>query len=435
VVELSPVRAWHPNPEVADPSELVCPVYDTLSDAEQARFAAHPFNAARFVPRPKGVPLEQFLLASVGRLGEALTARAYVQDERPAFYIYGIGYLPPPDILETIEPEQRRAHYLLLGLVGALDFARVGHGEVAMHERTFADRVEERAALTEATGMTFAPIMAGYHLPEHGLNDWIERRLGLHRRSLSFRGTVPPIVEAVLAGTTHRLWRIDAPGEVDALRAQIQTLRLLILDGHHRFTAAAHRFHSGHRSAPLTMLVEGQDRALQLLPWHRVLASSIVSPELVESAVRSEFPEATGSEGTPSPATAIERLRAMHRHHHRGFLVVERDRLLEVHGPKSEDVGADFDLLHRFLEDRLGVDPEELEFVRSPRHAFERISERGSAALHGTAFLVPGLTEKGIEERAFGRGMVMAHKSTMFQPKVAEGMLFAPSGDSEDATD
>jgi hypothetical protein len=433
VVELSPVRAWHPNPEVADPNQLVCPVYDTLSDAELARFASHPFNAAGFVPRPRGIPLDEFLVRSVGRLGEALTARAYLQDERPAFYVYGISYIPPPDILETIEPEHRRARYLLLGLVGALDFRQVGHAQVAMHERTFADRVEERAALSGATGMTFAPIMAGYHLPEHGLNDWIERRLGLHRRSLAFSGTVPPLAEAVLDGTTHRLWRIDSPAEIEELRAQLRDLRLLILDGHHRFTAAAQRFHSGRPSAPLTMLVEGQDRALQLLPWHRLLASSIASPEDVDSAVRVEFPEVVHSEAPPSASVAIDRLRRMHRHHHRGFLVLGGDQLLEVHGPASDDVGADFDVLHSFLEDRLSIDPESLEFVRSPRHAFERLADPNSFSHRGTAFLLPGLTEKGIEERAFGRGRVMAHKSTMFQPKVAEGMLFAPAGGDEES--
>jgi uncharacterized protein (DUF1015 family) len=428
VVDFSPVRAWHPNPEVADPDRLVCPVYDTLSDKELTEFAARPFNAARFVPRPKGVPLNQFLLASVGRLGEALAARAFVQDDQPAFYVYGISYIPPPDILETIEPDQRRARYLLLGLVGALDFGRIGHGQVAMHELTFADRVEERAALTEATGMTFAPIMAGYHLPDHGLNDWIERRLGLHRRSLAFRGTVPPITEAVLNGTTHRLWRIDAREEIEELQSRLQDLRLLILDGHHRFTAAAHRYHSGKPTAPLTMLVEGQDRALQLLPWHRALATSIASREAVESAVRAEFPEVVTVEGRPSVSLTIDRLRHMHRYHHRGFLLVGEDRLLEVRGPASDDVGADFDVLHGFLEHRLGIDPEDLEFVRSPRLALDRILDPGSSTHHGTAFLLPGLTEKGIEERAFGRGMVMAHKSTMFQPKVAEGMLFAPAG-------
>jgi len=170
------------------------------------------------------------------------------------------------------------------------------------------------------------------------------------------------------------------------------------------------------------MLVEGQDRALRLLPWHRILPTTAASCESLVAAARREFPVVLDLETRFTVTVAIERLRAMHRDHRRGFVLHHRDRTVEVHGPDSEDVGADFDLLHSFLEDRLGVDPHELEFVRSPRRALDRVAD-GSA----TAFLLPDLTEQGIEDRAFGQGTVMAHKSTMFLPKVAEGMLFAPA--------
>jgi len=420
MVELRPVRAWHPNTTGHDVNQLICPVYDTLSDAELRRYAAHPHNAAQFVPRPREMSAPQFVVTAVGRLGQALTAGAFIQDDRPAYYVYGISYVPPADILETIEPAHRRDRYLLLGLVGALPLDSIDAGQVAMHERTFADRVAERVALTDATGMSFAPIMAGYHLPDHRLNDHLEHRLGLNRRTLSFEGSVPPVVEAVLDGTTHRLWRIDEPDDLKAVHTLVQELRLLILDGHHRFTAAAQRYHEGRVSAPLTMLVEGQDRALRLLPWHRILPTTAASCESLVAAARREFPVVLDLETRFTVTVAIERLRAMHRDHRRGFVLHHRDRTVEVHGPDSEDVGADFDLLHSFLEDRLGVDPHELEFVRSPRRALDRVAD-GSA----TAFLLPDLTEQGIEDRAFGQGTVMAHKSTMFLPKVAEGMLFA----------
>lgn len=422
MVELWPVRAWHPNTMAYDANELVCPVYDTLSPGELTQYAAHPFNAARFVPRPRDMPTSQFVLAAVGRLGEALAARAYIQDDRPAYYVLGISYVPPPDILETIEPADRRSRYLLLGLVGALPFTSIRHGQVAMHERTFEDRVAERVALTEATEMSFAPIMAGYHLPDHRLNDYLESHLGLNRRHLSFEGSVPPIAEAVLDGTTHRLWRVDAPNEVDQLRAMVRELRLLVLDGHHRFTAAAERSHAGRASAPLTMLVEGQDRALRVLPWHRVLPCSVARFETIAAATRQQFPAVISIEPPLTAESALERLRAMRRKRLRGFLIHFGDKTLEIHGPSSDDVGADFDLLHAFLEDRLGTDPHEFEFVRSPRLALERVTDRS-----GAAFLLPELTERGIEDRAFGRGSVMAHKSTMFLPKVVEGMLFAPA--------
>jgi len=425
MVEVFPVRGWHPDPSTVDPDSVVCPVYDTVSDADMVRFASHRFNAARFVPRPRGMALEQFLLASVGHLGEALRADAYVQDAAPAFYVYGVRYQPPSDIAETIDPSQRRSEYLLLGLVGALDLDRIAHGEVALHERTFSDRVEERVALADATGMNFAPIMAGYNLPDHRLNNRIEELLGLDRRLLAFDSTVPPIVTARMDGTSHLLWRLDDAATIRSIQSELAGARLLVLDGHHRFTAAAKRHHEGQRTMPLVMLVEGGDRALQVLPWHRVLPGDVVAPEGVVDAAREAFPGTRTLGAAPSIENALGNLREMSTRHRRGFLLLAPDAAFEVPAPASADVGADFDVLHSFLENQLGLDPHELEFVRSPRQAMERATATEDAPA-GTAFLLPGLTEHGIEERAFGRGLLMAHKSTMFLPKVAEGVIFAP---------
>ena len=425
VVELFPVRGWHPDPARVDPDSLLCPVYDTVSDDDVRKFAARPFNAARFVPRPRTMALEQFLLASVGHLGEALRSGAYVQDPVPSLYVYGIRYRPPPDIVEAVEPSRRRPEYLLLGLVGVLDLDRVSHGEVALHERTFPDRVEEREALADATGMNFAPILAGYTSTDHRLNDRIEQVLGLDRRRLALDSARAPTVIGRLGGTSHLLWRLDDVEVIRSLRADLAGSRLLILDGHHRFTAAAKRHHEGQRTMPLVMLVEDGDRALQVLPWHRVLPGDVAAPAGVVEAARESFPGTRGLGAAPSVEGAVGALHEMTARQRRGFLLIAPDAAFEVPGPPTDDVGADFDLLHSFLEEQLGIDPHDLEYVRSPRQALEQAGP-DSDGTAGTAFLLPGLTERGIEERAFGRGQLMAHKSTMFLPKVAEGLLFAP---------
>ena len=426
MVDLSAVRAFHPDPSRADPNQLVCPVYDTLNADDFARYTARPHNAAGFVPRPAHRTLEQFLEGASRALEEAITSGAYARDARPSLYVYGIQYTPPADIVEALEPEDRRPSYLLLGLVGSLDIARLEHGQVALHERTFPDRVAERVALTAATGMGFAPILAGYHVAGHRLNDRLEELLGLHRRSLSFQGGVPPLVEATVSDAIHRLWRLDDPALVEELRGIVRELRLLILDGHHRFTAAARRHYEGHPSAPLVMLVDGGDRALQLLPWHRVLPPLVAPPELVGERAEREFEEVVDHGRFAGPEAAIARLHRMRRDGRRGFLIHSAKRSLEVRLPDSTDAGADFDGLHAFLEESLSIDPESLSFVRSPRLAWEAIDPVAGAASGGTAFLVPGLSARGVEARAFDRGEVMAQKTTMFLPKVAEGLLFAP---------
>ena len=425
MVLLLPVRAWHADARNVNPDAVVCPVYDTLSPAEEARFSHLPYNAARFVPRPHGAELDRFVRSASANLLEACNAGAFRQDPTPALYVYGVRYRPPPDIAEAIELPQRRDEYLLLGLVGALDLDRTAPHEVALHERTFSDRVDERVALADATGMNFAPIMMGYNVPDHRLNDRIEDLLGLDRRLLAFDSAVRPVVSANLNGTSHLLWRIEEPEAIRSVQRELEGTRVLVLDGHHRFTAARQRQNAGRRTGPLVMLVEGGDRALQLLPWQRVLGGDVIAPREVVHAAERTFSELRPLGSPLTVAKAIHRLHDMKTGHRRGFLLATPGGAFEVPGPSSGDVGADFDHLHSFLEGRLGLDPHRLEFVRSPRHALEGASATPGQA--GTAFLLPGLTEKGVEERAFVQGRLMAHKSTMFLPKVAEGVIFAPA--------
>jgi len=310
--------------------------------------------------------------------------------------------------------------------VGVLDLDRTSPREFALHERTFPDRVDERVALADTTGMNFAPIMMGYNVPDHRLNDRIEELLGLDRRLLAFDSAMPPAVTANLGGTSHLLWRVDEPGAVRSLQEELEGTRLLVLDGHHRFTAAMKRQGEGRRTMPLVMLVEGGDRALQLLPWHRVLGGEVIAPEEVVRAAERTFAQRHPLGAPLSVPEAVSRLHEMQRDHRRGFLLSTPNAAFEVSGPASANVGADFDFLHAFLEEELNLDPHRLEFVRSPRQALEGAASDTSGRA-GTAFLLPGLTEPGVEERAFGQRKLMAHKSTMFLPKVAEGVIFAPA--------
>jgi uncharacterized protein (DUF1015 family) len=426
MVELVAVRAYHPVDPAA--SGLVSPVYDTLSDEDFYRFSRNPSNASTFVARPSSMPLEEFLRRAPERLQQALASGAYVRDRADALYVYGIRYSPPPDILEALPIESRRTEYLLLGLVGALDLRHTPESFIARHENAFPERIEERVRLTAATGMTFAPIMAGYTLADHALNDLLENTLGLHRRSLSLEGTAPPIVRATLDGTEHRLWRL----EDEAVRAEIarllKPLRILILDGHHRYGAARELLRrSEPGSSPLVMLVESRDRALQLLPWHRALTRDAAPlPELVARA-GSRFVSVSRLAADPAVESVVVELDRMSRNRERGFLAVGPSEAWRFNGPQGSDGGADFDMLHTYLTEEFRRDPHDFGVFRSPRSAIEAIRDSGSHWFGGVAFLLPRLREEAIQEQAFTTGLVMVHKSTMFFPKVAEGVIFAPT--------
>ncbi len=186
MVRLRAVRAYHPDPERGNASELVSPVYDTLSDEDHRRYGSRRFNAASFTSRPRGVPLSDFLRDAPRRLKEALNAGVYRQDPDPSLYIYGIRFRPEEEIQLELPASDRREEYLLLGLVGGLEISSDDPRDIALHEKVFPDRVEERIRLTDATGTSFAPILAGYTLPSHEVNDLLEEFLGINRRALEF---------------------------------------------------------------------------------------------------------------------------------------------------------------------------------------------------------------------------------------------------------
>ncbi len=421
MVRLEPLRAWHPDPSRFDPNDLVAPVYDTIGWEEHRQLEARPHNAAQFTSRRTDMAVGDFVQLATRKLTEAKRAGAYIRDEVPGLYVYSIEYRPEPDILETIPEEHRRDRYMLLGLVGALSMENLE--EVALHERTFTDRVEERVELERATGIHNAPIMAGYQMADHQVNDLLERDLGLDRRNLSFEANRAPLVVASLHGSVHRLWSITEPATVEALQRKLQPTRILILDGHHRYTAARHLREQGHGVLPLTILVEADDRALLLLPWHRVLVSTQWGPEAIRSKLLEEFPRAQRLDPSPRADGSLTRLRELRDGKTQGFLMRSGVGTYIVTGPPLEHEGDNFQLLHRFLEETLRVDPASLSFVRSPAQATEEAQRS-----NGTAFLVPPLSMEGVAEEAFAR-RVMAQKSTMFLPKVAEGVLFSQLSD------
>ena len=106
--ELLPVRAWLPNPAIVEPTDVIAPVYDTLTEADFARFGPKPYNAAGFVARPPEVAPAEFIEQAFKKLDTACRIGAFIQDASPSLYVYGIRYSPPTDIEETIAPEQRK---------------------------------------------------------------------------------------------------------------------------------------------------------------------------------------------------------------------------------------------------------------------------------------------------------------------------------------
>lgn len=420
-MRLDTVRIWHPDPTRKDASRLVCPVYDTLSSSEWATYADRPHNAAHFVTHPATLTSEAFLEIARTELQAALGAGAYQPEAEPALFVYGIRYRMASDVAETYPAADRRAEYLLLGLVGTVSIDDDWRETIAPHERTFPDRVEERRRLGAATGFQFAPIVAGYSMPGHEVNDALERELGIDRRGLDFEGRRPPLLEVTLNGMSHRLWAVRDPHVIAHVRSLLSDTRLLILDGHHRFQAQLAARRAGETAHALMMLVESRDRALLLRPWHRRLAQAHASWETWAESARTRFGTITDLGASFTMEGLLEELSQLARSGRTGFIMMDRGRAIVVRGPPREGPGSDFEVLHTFLAQNASLQGEPIEFVATPRQTAELTRAHG-----GLAFLLPTTTVEAIEDLAFSRRTLMAEKSTMFLPKVVDGLLFAP---------
>ncbi len=424
MVEIEPVRLYYPNPNVVRPDDVVCPVYDTLSREERARYAHRPFNAARFVTRPVDVTVEAFVAEARAELARALGAGAYRADEAAGLYIYGLEYEAPPELAETYEAKERREAYLLLGLVAAVRIDSPTSESVAPHERTFPDRVDERVRLFRATGVQFAPIVAGYSMPDHAVNDRLESYLGVDRRRLRLRSVRPPLVSARLGRGRHSLWRIDDPELAADLRATMRRTRLLLLDGHHRYTAAVRGASPDRPRYPLVMMVESRDRALHLRPWHRWVGPHSLTDRPVRGAPIDPLWTLRELAAPTTVESALALQAEIPRGERAGFVAFDRHRALVVSAPRHGGPRDDYEILHGWLAQSWRLAPIKAEPVRSPREAFERVAHE-----QGTAFLLPPTTVEAIERLAFDERGTMAEKSTLFWPKVVDGLLFAPAPD------
>lgn len=205
----------------ADPARLralTSPAYDLIEPAERVQLgAADPHSIVHLTLPTFGVEDAARRLALWRREGVLHT------DPAPSLFVYEMAEA-------TGEPVTR-------GWIGAVEIpSRTSGGAAASivpHEDTVAAVVADRLRLRAATEADLEPIV----LAHDGGPGPADRVAGRHVAES------PPIIDLVDGGGVwHRVWRVDDPGEVAAVCADMASRRAVIADGHHRYASAtAHR--------------------------------------------------------------------------------------------------------------------------------------------------------------------------------------------------
>jgi uncharacterized protein (DUF1015 family) len=260
MADFRPFQALRYNPAVAgNPSDLVAPPYDVVSDADKrVLYARSPYNISRVdygEDRSGDSDSNNRYTRARDQLDDWRKKGVLVVDETPALYAYD----------QQFELHGKR--YTRRSIFGKLRLEEFEKGIVLPHEVTGATAKADRLRILEATNTHLSPVMCLYE--SNGIPAIDDSVLGA------------PVLDATLNGDRHLLRPVEASA-ADAFCAALKDRRLFIADGHHRYETginyrnerkAAASSWSGEEPENFIVaaLVAADEPGLVVLPTDRVL--------------------------------------------------------------------------------------------------------------------------------------------------------------------
>jgi uncharacterized protein (DUF1015 family) len=366
--------------------QTLCPPYDVIGPELAKALRGRPRNAV-FLELPQGEGAARYARAKAAWkkwTGDGTLAR----DARPAFYV-----------VEEAYAHGGRAR-VRRGFLAALGATPAAARAIIPHERTLAKPKADRLRMLNALRVNVSPIFGVFADPS-----------GAARRALAEAARSKPVARGKShAGVGYRLWRVDEPRLVEALRRALSPRSILIADGHHRYSVS--RDHHKATKLPgsdavLTYLVPDEDKGLVVLPTHRIAAKSLFARAESLASLKKY-----GSLGALSKSLA----RAKNPY---AFGLIEKGFWLGT--PKSGN-GCRSGLAVEWLGAQLLAEtlPDEMSYTPDAATAARKAKAAGGAAV-----LVKPFTVAQVRRAAKAVGL-LPQKSTYFFPKIATGLAFRP---------
>jgi uncharacterized protein (DUF1015 family) len=397
---LRPFRALRPAPAAA--ARVAAPPYDVVDTAEARALAAgNPDSYLRVsrpeIDLPEGVDEHEDRVYAQGakNLAELVSRGVLRQDPAPRFYVYA----------------QRMGTHRQTGLVACASVEEYDADLVKKHEKTRADKEDDRTRHIDELGAHDEPVFLTYRAVPA-----IDAEIEAVKRG------APEYDLTTKDGVEHRLWVVppDAGERIEALFRPVPAL--YVADGHHR-SAAASRVHAKRRGQPgehgaFLAVVFPHDQ-MQILAYNRVVRDRRGrSPEALLEELRRVMDVEPAAAPAPEAPLSFGVFAAG-----RWWRARVRPGSFDAKDPvASLDCSIAQD---RILGPIFGVaDPrrdKDVDFVGGIRGAAElerRVREQGwSMALH----LFPTRVEQLMA--VSDAGLLMPPKSTWFEPKLRSGLF------------
>jgi uncharacterized protein (DUF1015 family) len=248
-------------------SKLISPPYDAVSaalrDELAARSAHNIIHLDLGADRQGDGPDENRYVRAARSFERWLADLTLRQDPAAALYPLEQSFMGPDG-----RPCVRR------GFVAACRLHAYGEGSVLPHEKTLTAPKADRLEQLKHVPANLSPVLGLYE---------DERGEGGRALEAAIGGAGDPVAEADSDdGTHHRLWRVEHPALVAALRRVLADKKVVIADGHHRYESAlqyrdlvdrekpGQPAGAGHRFIMMT-LCSMSDPGVVIYPTHRLL--------------------------------------------------------------------------------------------------------------------------------------------------------------------
>jgi uncharacterized protein (DUF1015 family) len=423
---------------LGNPSSLVAPPYDVISEEEQEAFyRAHPNNVIRLIlgKRKTGdSDWDNRYTRSADCFKRWETEDVLIRSETPSMYVTSHTFCPN----DGAEPKTR------WGLIALVRIEDEGSGVILPHEKTFSAHKDDRLKLMRACNAQFSQIFSLYEDPDNRVMDCVREVIeGKPLLAFDFKD-----------GSHHALWSVQQRPLFKRVAEALSDKRIFIADGHHRYETARNyrnsmRARYGHRPPNrsyeyvMMVLTSMEDEGLMILPSHRLVRRcDTFSPGAFFEKVgqwfdieEMPFSKTQGKTAAASFKRALAdrgRSRSTIGLFHKGG---EHFSMLSLKPEKREEIGDDLHpslrqldvlVLSRFLLQRtLGFTPEDLnnEEIIHYQSSLIKAVDMVESGTHRMAFFLNPTRIEQVKEVA-GSRLIMPRKSTYFYPKAITGLVF-----------
>jgi uncharacterized protein (DUF1015 family) len=413
--------------KIKDLGKVIAPPYDVISKEEQDKLhKKSPYNFVRL-----DLSQEPDAYNAVAQLlGEWQAQGILERDEAPAIYFFSHRF-------KLKSGEQK----LRLGFFALTELQDPATGDIRPHEKTLDAPKEDRLKLMLACHAQLSPIFALYAQPSQAINRML---------AVAVEGVAPFIEVEQDDGDELRLWRITDPALIQKIQREMQSQRLLIADGHHRYEATLNyrnhmRAERGQGNGQeafnfiMTYFANMNDDNVVILPTHRLVRGYTHKPFLeLEEALQAYFyveQHPKTPDGKVSFLKALKTAAKKHRVIGASFKRDPRYLILRLKNKRimqrlAKDLSAplrelDVSTLHLLiLEHILGMTPEQQVSGDMIRYSQDEdlVLQTLEKEDYQAAFILNASKAEEILAIASG-GEKMPQKSTYFYPKLPSGLI------------